>query len=137
MTRTKLAIIHHLVVFKASHLNRILQGTKEIEFRLSRTNRSPFRRVARQDVLWLKQTSGPILGKATVARVKFIHPLNPDRFRELKSQAKPTDWPYIESREAANYASIIWLRDICRLAPFSIRKTNSHAWVVLSEAPVH
>ncbi|AQT67071.1 hypothetical protein STSP2_00211 [Anaerohalosphaera lusitana] len=126
----------HLVILKRPYLAAILAGSKTVEFRLTKDRRAPFGCVKSGHTLYLKQSSGPVLATATVARVHTEENLTPARIRELKScynneiQGPDTYWA---ARENANYATLIWLKDIKKIPPRTIQKTDQRPWVVLTE----
>jgi hypothetical protein len=64
---------HHFVVLKRPHLNPILDGTKIVELRFSRTPCAPFQRVHYGYELWLKLTGGP---GAVTAKAEWVRGMN-------------------------------------------------------------
>jgi hypothetical protein len=129
---------HHLVVLHPEYLDLVLDGRKTIECRLSRRPIPPFRVVRVRDVLWLKESNGPIRGVALVTKARFAsceNGLDLDRWRaayEDRVLAGPAFW---RRARGARFGSLIWLRGVCPLEPFTVRKSDRRAWVVLSEPP--
>lgn len=127
---------HHLVILKSTYLQRILQGRKTTECRLSRTRRPPFGLVDVGDTLWLKRSGGPVVAKAEVRQVEFIHPLGPKRLTELRSRyhhAICADPDFFNDRaEQARFATLIQLAKVREIEPISLAKSDRNAWVLLS-----
>ena len=130
---------HHLVILKRDYLNRILRGHKTVECRFSRTRRPPFGAVAIGDVLWLKQSGGPIKATTTVRRVEFLHPVAQTVLRQTRrhyGESLQADQTFFENHRQANYATFIQLGDVRHIEPFQVAKNDRHAWVVLAKPPV-
>ncbi len=130
---------HHLVVLKKQYVDRVLHGHKTMECRLSRHRRPPFGVVHVGDLLWLKQSSGPITATATVGRVEYFHPLPEAKLANLRRRyGKPlqADAAFFDSHQQARYATFIRLSRVRRIEPFRLEKNDRHAWVVLSTPPV-
>lgn len=133
------AVRHHLVVLKKLHLRRILCGEKNFEFRLSHTRRPPFGKVSVGDILWLKESGGPVHGNAPTVEVVSIHPFLPTHIASLAARyqrAASLERSYIEQHAQARFATIIRFGRVERIDPLYIPKSNRHAWVVLSRPPV-
>ncbi len=128
---------HHLVILKSTYLQHILQGRKTTECRLSRTRRPPFGLVDVGDTLWLKRSGGPVLAKAEVRQVEYIHPLGPNRLMELRSRyhhAIRADPDFFNNDRAAQarFATLIQLSKVREIEPISFGKSDRNAWVLLS-----
>ncbi len=127
---------HHLVVLHTKYLQPILQGSKTVECRLSQRRTIPFGLVEPGDMLWLKETSGPIRATAMVRSVQSIHPLDANTLNTLQarfSEPMQVDPLFFIQRRLANFATFITLADVQPLTPFGIYKQDRRAWVILSE----
>lgn len=130
---------HHLVVLKKQYVDRVLRGHKTMECRLSRNRRPPFGVVDVGDLLWLKQSSGPVTATATVGRVEYFHPLAEAKLANLRrryGKSLQADAAFFDSHQQARYATFIRLSRVRRIEPFRLKKNDRHAWVVLSTPPV-
>ena len=130
---------HRLVVLKSDYLKGILRGEKTAECRLSRTKRPPYGAVTAGDVLWLKQSGGPIRARTTARHVQFVHPLAKAELKYIShryGEALQVDRTFLDDRRQSRYATLIQLGRVRRLEPFSVEKNDRHAWVVLSGPPV-
>lgn len=129
---------HHLVILKKRYLRLIVERAKTIECRLSRTRHAPFRKVAPGDVLWLKQSGGPVVAKATAGPVRFFELNTPSDLAELEQRYTRqicADKAFFVDHKEARYASIIKITSVIRLDPFPVDKKDRLAWVVLRKPP--
>jgi len=76
----------HLVILKKPYMAAILTGRKRVESRFTRTRRAFIGRVEPGDMLFLKQSSGPVCATAQVAAVKNYDGLTPEKIFELKRE---------------------------------------------------
>ncbi|GAG40467.1 unnamed protein product, partial [marine sediment metagenome] len=129
---------HHLAVFWPVYLEMILAGRKQMECRLSRHPGPPYDQVAPGDWLWLKQSSGPILGRARVAHAACQRIGDPQALYAIHGEynhmirAQPGFW---SQRTDCRYCTLLWLAEPVRTAPIYIRKSDRRAWVVLEGQP--
>ena len=127
---------YHLVILKKPLLDAILSGRKQIESRFTKTRRPAFGRVFAGDTLFLKVSSGPVCGMATVAAVKNFENLTPGRILEIKQQynhyigGSDEIW---QSKMDSKFGFLVWLKDVRAIEPVRIHKKDWSAWVVLSE----
>lgn len=126
----------HLAILKKPYLNAILEGSKTIESRLTKTKRQPFDQIDIGDMIYLKQSSGPICATAKVASVKIYENLNSSEIAEIKKlynkQICGSDG-YWQSKSDSRYALLVWLKDVKRVSPVNITKKDQRAWIVLSK----
>ena len=127
---------YHLVILKRPYLEAILAGRKRIESRFMMTRRSHFGRVLRGDKLFLKESSGPVCGMATVASVKSFENLTPKQMAELKHQYNRDiggSNEYWQAKAGCRFGFLVWLKDVRRISPVRIDKKDWRAWVLLTE----
>ena len=126
----------HLVILKKPYLDAIIEGRKQIESRFTRTKHPAFGGVLAGDKLFLKVSSGPVCGKATVEAVKNFENLTPGQIIEIKRRynkyIKGSD-EYWDSKMDSRFGFLVWLTDIKPIEPVRIRKKDWRAWVVLTE----
>jgi len=125
---------HHLVVLRPNYLSLILDGTKTMECRLTRTRKPPYGRIQCGDVLWLKVSSGPVLGTATVGFGFMIHPVGIEGIEWIQTQygdAICAEDGFYGQRLAADFATLTSLTDVKPIDPLFVRKTDRRAWVIL------
>jgi len=113
-----------------------MAGRKRIESRFTITRRAYFGRILPGDRLFLKESSGPVCGVATVAAVENFENLTPKKVAELKQRynhdivGSDEHW---QSRANCKFGSLVWLKDVKPIEPVRICKKDWRAWVVLTE----
>ena len=127
---------YHLVILKRPYLEAILDGKKPVESRFLKVRKEPFGSVKTGDILYLKESSGPVCGQATVATVKFYEDLSPEKIKKIKEQYNHLisgDEGYWESKSQCKFGVLVWLCNAERIEPVRIRKSDWRGWVVLTE----
>ena len=127
---------YHLVILKKPYLQAILDGSKTIESRFTKTKRPYFGRVLRGDKLFLKESSGPVCAVATAVAVKNFEGLTPQRVIEIKRRynqhIKGSD-EHWKSKADCRFGVLVWLKDVEPIKPVRICKKDWRGWVVLTE----
>ena len=127
---------YHLVILKQAYLDLILDGQKKIESRFTRTKRPFFGQIKSGDVLFLKQSSGPVCAKAKVEKVLCFENLTPQQIQELKAKYNHLILgfkDYWQSRGDCKYGVLVWIKNVKPIKPLWIQKRDWRAWVVLTE----
>ena len=127
---------HHLAILKRPYLDAILDGSKTIESRFTKTRRPAFGRVFPGDKLFLKESGGPVCAMATAAAVKNFENLTPRRISEIKQQYNHliiAANEYWQSKKNCAFGTLIWLKDVHPIQPVRINKKDWRAWVILTE----
>ena len=126
----------HTAILKRHYLNLILSGQKQIECRLTRVPCPPFRRIAINETVLLKESAGPVRGQAIVKKVQFFDNLCADKIARIRSKyshqimAGPEFW---ESRGDCRWCTLIWFRNIRAIEPYRIERRGMQAWLVHQE----
>jgi len=127
---------YHLVILRKPYLDEILAGRKSVESRFTKTKRYEFGKVFPGDILFLKESSGPVCAKATVAAVKNFPNLTPRQLSDIRQQYNHliiADYEYWRSKASSTCGFLVWLKDVMRIKPVRIPKKDWRAWVVLTE----
>lgn len=133
----------HLAILIEPYLSLILKGEKTIESRFTKNRIAPFGQAKSGDIILLKKPGGGIVGVAEIEIAAFHHLsryvwVNPQRIttamikRDLNDKicATPEFWG---SKKDANYASILWLKNVVTLSePIPFKQSDRSAWIVLS-----
>ncbi|MHC4617863.1 MAG: ASCH domain-containing protein [Planctomycetota bacterium] len=126
---------YHLVILKRPYLHAILEGRKKVESRFTMTRRAYFGRVLPGDTLFLKESSGPVCGMATVEAVRSFENLTPERISRIKQKynsligGSEDIW---RSKADCGFGMLVWLKDVEAVEPVRIPKKDWRAWVVLT-----
>lgn len=125
----------HLAVFVEPYLSFILDGTKTVESRFSTRWIAPHGRISEGDVILLKATGKPIVGWCRAGTV-WDYELDPTSWTEIRDRfaaplrAQDGFW---ESRQTAQFATLIKVEDVHPIAPISVDKRDRRGWVVLAD----
>jgi ASC-1-like (ASCH) protein len=126
----------HLVILKKFYLDKILDGSKHIESRLTKSAVLPFGCVARGDTLFLKESCGPVCAIAQVAAVKQFSNLMPAKISALKAGYNHLivgAESYWKAKSDCKFAVLLWLKNVRSIKPIRIYKKDWRAWVVLKK----
>ncbi|MDD5134998.1 MAG: ASCH domain-containing protein [Phycisphaerae bacterium] len=126
----------HLVILKKQYLDKILDGSKTIESRLMKGKCAPFDCVSTGDVLFFKQSAGPVVAKAQAAAVKQFSNLTPQTIAKLKTEYNDRirgEEGYWQMKAPSRYAVLVKLKNVETIPPRRIYKKDWRAWVVLKK----
>jgi hypothetical protein len=126
----------HLVILKKQYLDKILDGSKTIELRLTKSACPPYNSVSIGDKFFLKQSSGPVYAEAKAAAVKQFSNLTPEKIAKLKAEYNDKilgDDDYWQMKFDSRFATLIRLKEVRAIKPKRIYKNDWRAWVVLKK----
>jgi hypothetical protein len=125
----------HLAIFVEPYLRFILDGSKTIESRFSSRSIPPHGRVGTGDIILLKGAGRPIVGWCRAGTV-WDYELDPTSWAEIQDRFTPALRPqdgFWEARQAAQFATLIEVRDVNPISPTPIGKRDRRGWVVLAD----
>ena len=126
---------YHLVILKKPYMDAILAGRKTIESRFTRSRYSFISRVQKGDMLFLKESAGPVRGKARVSRARHFEDLTPAKMNDIKKQysknilGSDEHW---KGKAGCRFGFLAWLEDVRPMKPTEIEKRDWRSWVVLT-----
>ncbi|MFA5240620.1 MAG: ASCH domain-containing protein [Phycisphaerae bacterium] len=126
----------HLVILKKQYLDKILDGSKTIELRLTKMPIPPFKTIAIGDKLLLKESSGPVCAVAQVSAVAEFRDLTPAKIAKIKAEFNAQilgEDEYWKFKSDSKFAVLVWLKNVRKIKPVRIEKKDWRAWVVLTE----
>ncbi|MFI3163495.1 MAG: ASCH domain-containing protein [Bacillota bacterium] len=122
----------HLSIVNQPFLDYILNGKKTIESRFTMNRCSPYKKIKRGDIVFIKDSGKKIVAYFIVRSVEFYENQG-GVFNEIKSLYSEDicgyDETFWEQREHKKYISLIWIDKVVRIEPFSIEKKDKRAWV--------
>ena len=135
--------MHHVAIMNPSFLiDRILSGEKTIETRWYRTRRCPWGRIREGDIVWFKESGGPVRAKAIVSKVEEVE-LGRVDVADLVRKYAPKGKAFfrnpdktIEMARRKKYAVFIHLDRPEKVEPFQIRKDGfgtGAAWLCVDD----
>ena len=123
----------HLAILKKPYLDLILDGRKTVECRLTRIACAPYRRIHPGETVLLKQSAGPVRGRARVAAVHYFESLTPPDVRKIQRKYNHkilADEDYWHAKKDSRFGSLIELEAVTPLKPYRIKSTGRQAWIV-------
>lgn len=129
----------HLAIFNEPFLSLIFSGQKKIESRFSINMISPFKKVSKGDVIVLKESGGFITGVFVAGEVMYFTNLDESGFKKLDEKygnliCSNYDKDFWKKRENARYVTLIEVKKVKKLIPFSSEKNDRLAWSVLRKS---
>jgi len=127
----------HLAIFLKGMAEKILSGEKEVEIRLSQHKVLPYGTIAKEDIIFLKDSGEKIIGQATVDNVLYYDNLDSDTFRNLRREYEEfskINADFWNRKSNSSFATIIFLKNPKKfLAPLTFQKHDRRPWVVIEE----
>ncbi len=131
---------HHLAILKQPWLDLILEGKKTIESRFTKIRCAPYGRINTGDVVYLKESGGPVKGQFTVSKVETYTDLTCEMLLDINRRyhrhifVDPQFQGFWEKWSAAKYATLIHVDNVIAYQnPFPFQKKDARAWIVLDK----
>tara|TARA_Y100000310_G_scaffold345532_1_gene466142 strand:- start:7467 stop:7886 length:420 start_codon:yes stop_codon:yes gene_type:complete len=133
--------MYHLAILqtKGDWLKKIIDGKKTIESRWYKNKRSPYKQIAKDDIVYFKESGKQVTIKSKVSQVLFFEDLDEDKIKSiLEEYGELICLPVSYARElkGKNYCTLIFLENVEQIEPFSIDKTGygmMSAWITLED----
>lgn len=126
---------HHIAILHQRYLKLILNGTKTIESRISKSRHAPWGRINAGDLIHFKQSSGPFMAQALAVKVHSFDHLTPEKLQRLQKRfSARTLGPqaYWTSKQHCQYATFIELAHVTPTTDGpSFPRSYGQAWFVL------
>jgi len=105
-----------------------------MESRFSKNRIAPFEKIKTGDLVFLKASSGPIVGVFTAGKVEFID-LDTTKLHYLRkeySESLAVDDSFWMAQEAKRYVTLIEVTNLKRLPRIKVEKRNMLGWMKLA-----
>lgn len=132
-----LQIKGHLAILNQPYLDRIISGEKTIESRFTKSRIPPFRRINGGDVIFLKQSAGPIVGIAIVSKTEFLSPLSKAEVFEIMQRYQDEltlENDFRRLKGDSKYVSLIHIAEAVKTLPLNVTKKDRRSWIILNES---
>lgn len=134
--------MNHIAIMnkKLGLIDRILSGKKTIETRWYKHKSAPYNRIKQGDVIYFKDSGGPVRAIARVQKVEQFDSLTISDCQKIIDDYGDEGLIDIQDKKAIdwatgkNYAVLIWLKDTQPVKPFDINKKgfgSGCAWITL------
>jgi hypothetical protein len=139
-TLEKSSVGVHLAIFNEPFLALLYKGEKKMESRFSINKISPYNRIAKNDIVIMKSSGGPVTGFFVAGDVLFFSNLTDSKRNEIKKKyskeiCSDYDPDFWVNRKETNYATLIEVKEVTPLNPFRIEKRDRSAWSILQANP--
>jgi len=125
----------HVAILKRAYLELVLAGRKTVECRLARVACPPYGRAAAGEVVWLKESCGPVRGRAVVERVQFREGLTAEEVEAIEREYERFilgGEAFWREKQGSRYATLVWLKDVRSIpARWLKRRWGMQAWLIL------
>ncbi|MCX6812095.1 MAG: hypothetical protein NTW79_00515 [Candidatus Berkelbacteria bacterium] len=125
----------HLAIFIGPAIEKILVGEKAVDGRFSRSRVLPFCAVAKNDIIYLKESAGDIVGQVVVDNVLYYENLNPKSIKILRreyGESLKTDDKFWQAKSKSRFATLVFLKKPERfLTPMKFKKKDRRPWLVI------
>lgn len=126
----------HIAILRSPYLDYILDGLKTIESRFTKNRSAPFGQIRRGDIIFFKESGGPIVGWAIAGEILPFSDLTPKKIKEIVAKYKDAlmiQEQFLKEKLDSRYASLIFLSKVQRITPFYIEKHDQLSWVILND----
>ncbi len=129
--------MEHLAILskKLDILSKIISGEKTIESRWYKFKKSPYKSITPDEVIYFKESGSPVTAKAKAEKALFFDSLTPEKIQKILSEYQKqicVDMSYFEEIKSKKFCSLIFLKDVEKIAPFKINKDKygiMSAWI--------
>jgi len=125
--------MNHIASLESKYFNKIISNKKTIESRWSVRRRAPYRKVSIGDIVYLKESGKKVTHKAKVKKVIFEENLTQKKTKWLLRKFGKkigVDISYFKKVKDKKYCSLIFLKDVNEIKPFSIKRSYGKAWYI-------
>ncbi|XVJ66918.1 MAG: hypothetical protein HEQ40_12395 [Lacibacter sp.] len=128
----------HLAIFSEPILTKLLEGKKTLESRMSANKIRPFGRIKKDDIILVKKSGGDIVAVFVAGSVNSYSNLTPLKIKNLcfeysEKLGVPPEDNFWREKQTAKFATIISVKHLKKITPYSIEKKDRTAWVILQE----
>lgn len=131
---------HHLAIFTQPWLDLILVGKKTIDSRLAKVRCAPYGRINDGDVVYMKESAGPIKGQFTVSKVETFEDLTQEILRNINEHYHQEIFvnlrfqKFSEKWFTSKYATLIHVDNVIAYRkPFYYPRKGRTAWIFLDK----
>ena len=121
---------HLAVMDDIKYRNKIINKEKIIESRFSKNRIAPYEKIKENDTVYLKVSgSNKIIAKFEVEKVLFFKDFNIEDIKNKYGKFICAPDSYYQRKNSSKYATLIYVKNPCIIAPIKIIKKNRLAFV--------
>lgn len=121
----------HLGVFNEPCLTYMLDGKKTIESRFSKKRIAPYNNITKDDIVFVKKSGGKIVAYFKIKEVRFydLESFPASNIRHEFNKYLCVDDEFWQKKKDSKYATLIFIKELVRLKPFSVQKKGMNTWI--------
>lgn len=123
--------MEHLAIMKKGYIEKILSGEKKIESRFSKNQIAPFNKICAGDKVYMKVAGKEVTAMYEVEKVLSFENLSIADIKSiynLYGKDICAELEYWELKKHSKYATLIYIREPRKIAPFKINKRDRSAF---------
>lgn len=131
---------YHLAIFTQPWLDLILDGKKTIDSRFTKVRCAPYGKIDAGDLVYLKESSGPVKGQFIVAKVETYQDLTSETLHAINARYRHKIFVdsqfrgFWEKWLVSKYATLIHVENVIAYQkPFRYPRKGRTAWILLDE----
>lgn len=124
----------HLGIFSQPYLTLMINGVKTIESRFSKNKTAPYERISKDDIVFVKRSGRAVVGYLEIDSVAFFD-LAKKPIQEIKGEYNAgicADEEFWRAKAQSRYATLIFIKELHLLSPFTVTKKDMRTWIVLN-----
>lgn len=139
----------HLAIYSkkrnAEYIDMLLDGQVLTDIKWMYNKVAPYKRLNIDDVIFIKESSGPVVGKVEVAGFEYIDVFHPDQIRDIMLE-NFDDMAFKDEEQLNRYAAkkahkrygtLIRFKNPVRLKkPIRIEKLDRRVWIADYKLPI-
>lgn len=126
----------HIGIFTEPFLSLLIAGEKTMESRFSINRIAPFQKVKQGDIVYIKKSGGMVCGYFIVGKSQYVSMPSRTKLVELKNKFSKSICSdsvenFWESKQNAQFISLLSIKLIHTINPLEIDKRDRTAWVTI------
>ena len=127
----------HVAEYNRNPLSKMVTGSRKAAVHFLKKMEPPFESIGEEDTLYMTTRDGITIAKAEVEKVENFKDLNPEMAKQIitehKDEISPTQI-MLERDIYRKYLTIIWLKNLQEMTPFTISPKYKHQqWVSVED----
>ena len=141
--------MNHLAIYSkkrySDYIDTILNGDVSLDIKWMYSKVAPFEKLHKGDIIFIKESSGPVVGKVKVKDFEYIEVIHPDQIRDImKAHFDEMGFEnedqlnrYAAKKVAKRYGTLIKFKDPVKFKhSVKIQKLDRRVWIADYILPV-
>lgn len=127
----------HITEYNRRPLSKMVTGTRKAAVHFLKEMKPPFESINEDDTLYMSTRDGITIAKAKVEKVENFKDLDPASAKEIIAEYEEDISPtniMLERDIYRKYLTIIWLKNVQEMSPFTVSPKYIHRkWVTIED----